>query len=240
MVYFNNLLILFAIYSFLGWTLETAFASIKAKKIINRGFLTGFVCPIYGFSAMLIIQSSKWVSNIFENQVASLIMKILFSIIIVTILEYITGLLLERIFHCKWWDYSDNSYNLKGYICLSYSLLWGLLSFLLIQLIHPIILGVVITIPIIVKGYLGVFLFIYFLADIIKSVIETLDLRKVILGYSNISINKYHEKIIKYERLFLAFPRLLLLNADSINHDIRRILHDRMDKIKVKLKSRFH
>lgn len=240
MVTLMDLLLFFTIYSFLGWTLETIFASIRAKKIINRGFLTGFVCPIYGFSAMLIIQSSKSVANVFENQFALLIVNIFFSIIIVTILEYITGLFLERIFHHKWWNYSDNAFNFKGYICLNYSLIWGVLAFMLIHLVHPIISAEVTTIPISVKGYLGVIFFIYLLADIIKSVIKTLDLRKSILDYSNISINKHHEKIIKYERLFIAFPRLLLLNADTINHDIRRILNDRMDKIKIKLKNRFH
>jgi len=239
MIDFNDLLLLFTIYSFLGWMLETAFASINERKIINRGFLTGFVCPIYGFSAVLIIQSSKWVTNVFENHFASLVMNMLCSIILVTVLEYITGLLLKRIFDCRWWDYSDNSLNLHGYVCLKYSLLWGLLAFLLIQIVHPVISKVIYTMPIYFKNYLVVFLLIYFLADTIKSVIEALELRKVIINYSNISENKYYEKIIQYKRFFLAFPRLLVLNANIINRDVRSILNDRMYKIKVKLKSRF-
>lgn len=240
MGYVNDLIMFFTIYSFLGWSLETAFASIKQRKFINRGFLTGFVCPIYGFGAVFIIQLSKLVTNIFDSQFTSLIINILFSIIVVTVLEYITGLLLEKIFHCKWWDYSDNAFNLQGYICLSYSLLWGFLSFLLIQFVHPIIAHAVISIPIYYKPYLGVLICIYFILDISKSVFEMLDLRRVILNHAAIPLNKYYEKIIRYERLFLAFPRLLLLNADIINHDIRSILNDKMDKIKVKVKSRFH
>ena len=71
------------------------------------------------------------------------------------------------------------------------------------------------------------------------SVMEALDLRKVILNYSNVSANRYYEKIIRYKRFFFAFPRLFILNASIINRDIRSILNDRMDKIKVELKSRF-
>jgi uncharacterized membrane protein len=77
------------------------------------------------------------------------------------------------------------------------------------------------------------------LADTAKSVFGALDLRVVIINYTNFSVNKYYEKIIQYKRFFLAFPRLLILNAGIINRDIRSILNDRMDKIKVELKSRF-
>lgn len=239
MVNFNDLLLFFTIYSFLGWAMETVFASINERKVINRGFLTGFVCPIYGFGAVLILQSSKWVSSVFENSFTALIINILFAVILVTVLEYITGFILERIFDCKWWDYSDNALNLQGYICLKYSLLWGALTFMLVQVIHPAILTLVFSIPASVKGYLAVFLLLYFLTDTAKSVMDALDLRKVILNYPNVSANRYYEKIIQYKRFFLAFPRLLILNVGIINRDIRSILNDRMDKIKVELKSRF-
>lgn len=236
---FKDLLLFFAIYSFLGWTMESIFASINERKIINRGFLTGFFCPIYGFSAILIIEAAKWAGSISENTVAALAMNILLAIILVTVLEYITGFLLEKIFNCKWWDYSRNAYNLHGYICLKYSLFWGLLTFILIKVIHPVIAESVHSIPDAYRNYLSVFLLLYFLADTARSVVETLDLRKVILDASNISSNKYYEKIVQYKRYFLAFPRLLILNAGMLNRDIRSILNDRMDKIKVELKSRF-
>jgi uncharacterized membrane protein len=238
MMNFNDLLLFFTIYSFLGWTMETIFASINERKVINRGFLTGFVCPIYGFGAVLIIQSSQWISDVFENPYTVLILNILFSIILVTVLEYITGYLLEKFFNCKWWDYSDNALNFHGYICLKYSLLWGALTFVLLQFVHPAVSEAVFSIPASVKGYLVPFVLLYFLADTAKSVSDALDLRKTILN-SNLSVNRYYEKIIQYKRFFLAFPRLLFLNAGIINRDIRSILNDRMDKIKVELKSRF-
>ena len=234
-----DLLLFFAIYSFSGWMLETIFASIKERKFINRGFLTGYFCPIYGFGAILVIQSSKWVNTVFTDYYASLIISILFSIFLVTVLEYITGLLLEKIFNCKWWDYSNHAVNIHGYICIRYSLLWGFLAFLLVQVADPAASKLVLSIPASIRVYIAILLFLYFLADTAKSVIDALDLRKVILDYSRFSVSIYYEKILRYKRFFLAFPRLLILNAAIINRDVRSILNDKFDKIKIEIKNRF-
>lgn len=219
--------------------METIFASINERRLINRGFLTGFFCPVYGFGAALIVQSSKWANIVFGNYFMSLIISVLFSVILVTALEYITGFALEKIFNRKWWDYSNDIVNFQGYICLQCSLLWGLLAFILIQVAHPVISKLVFSIPVSTKGYIATFLLLYLLADTAKSVFGAFDLRKVIFNYSNFSVNKYHGKIIQYKRFFRAFPRLLILNAGIINRDVRSILNDRIDKIKVELKNRF-
>ncbi|NLI92527.1 MAG: hypothetical protein GX434_10080 [Peptococcaceae bacterium] len=233
-----DLVLFFSIYSFSGWLLETILASIMQRKFINRGFLIGFFCPIYGFGAVLVILSSKWAGALFANGIAGLIISILLAVIEVTVLEYITGYILERIFDCKWWDYSNNAANLKGYICLKYSLLWGLLAFLLLQFVHPVISETVFHIPDLIKFYMVIALTVYFLADTAKSVIDTLNLREIIINYSNIPVSKYHEMIFKYKRFFLAFPRLLVLNAGILNRDVRSILHVRLNKIKVGLKNK--
>lgn len=185
------------------------------------------------------LQSSKWVNIVFQDSLTSLVMSILFSIVWTTALEYITGFLLERIFNCKWWDYSDYHFNLKGYICLQYSLLWGLLAVILIQMVHPVISKFVFSVPLSTKGSIATVLLLYFVADTVKSIIDALNLREVILNYSNLPVNKYYEKITQYKRFFLAFPRLLILNAGVMNRDVRSILNDRIYKIKVEIKSRF-
>lgn len=236
---YSDLLLFFAVYSFGGWMMETLFASIKERKLINRGFLTGFFCPIYGFGAILIIQSSQWIRFMFADDFKSLALSILFSILLVTVLEYVTGYLLEKIFSFKWWDYSDNAFNLQGYVCLKYSLLWGLLAFLLVQVAHPAISEMVSSTSILLKGYLAVLLSLYFVADTVKSVIDAMSLRTVILNYANVPISKYYEIIIRYKRIFLAFPRLLFLNAGIINRDVRSILNERLVKIKLEFKKRF-
>ena len=219
--------------------METVYVSIPAKKFINRGFLAGFFCPIYGVGAILIIQSSKWVDIIFKDYFMSLIISMLFSIILVTVLEYITGFALEKFFNCKWWDYSKFVMNIRGYVSLQTSLLWGVMAFLLIQGVHPAMSKLIFPIPLTMKVYITGALLLYFLADTTKSIIDALDLREAILKYSKISVNKYKEKIIHYKRFFLAFPRLLILNASIINRDVRSILNDRIDKIKDEIKSRF-
>lgn len=228
-----NLLLFFAIYSFFGWLLETIFASINERRFINRGFLAGFFCPIYGFGALMIIQTSGWVNIYFKDHLTALVISLLFSIFLVTVLEYITGFFLEKIFNCKWWDYSDESVNLYGYICLKYSLIWGVLAFLLVEAAHPIISGAVSSISMPIKSYIALALILYLLTDTTKSVIDTLNLRAVILSYSYISVNKYYERLIRHKRFFLAFPRLLILTAGTINRDIRSILNERVEKAKV-------
>ncbi|MBR0597011.1 hypothetical protein KCX82_03920 [Clostridiales bacterium BAD-6] len=239
MEYVTYMILLFSVYSFLGWLLESIFATACEKKFINRGFLTGCFCPIYGFSAVLIVQSYEWVNNAFHGYFQSQFVIILMAIFSVTALEFVTGFLLEKFFHCKWWDYSSNALNIKGYICIKYSLLWGLLGSLLVQIVHPEVSAVLSEIPVSVQRDLSILLVIYFLADIMKSVAGALDLRKVLLNYSQIPVDKYYEKIIQYERLFFAFPRLLILNAGIINRDIRSILSEQIDKIKMEFKSRF-
>ncbi|MCX7950924.1 MAG: putative ABC transporter permease, partial [Clostridiales bacterium] len=84
---FWDLVLFFAIYSFLGWLMETIFASINERKFINRGFLNGFFCPIYGFGAILIVQFSKGITFVFKDYSASLLISIVFSTILVTVLE---------------------------------------------------------------------------------------------------------------------------------------------------------
>lgn len=234
-----DLLLFFTIYSFSGWLLETIFASIYYRRFINRGFLSGSFCPLYGFSAVLVVLSSKLVSTVFQNSIPSLVISIVLAVILVTALEYFTGYVLEKIFSCKWWDYTHNFANIDGYICLKYSVLWGLLALMLLRVVHPEISELVFAIPASIKRHLATLLFLYFLADTARSVINVLDLREAVLNYSNFPVNKYHQIILLYKRFFLAFPRLLILNAGIINRDIRSILNDRFDKIKVELKSKF-
>ncbi|MEL1136075.1 hypothetical protein AAC978_12895 [Desulfitobacterium sp. THU1] len=237
----NNLDIFlhFACYSFLGWILETIYATIIHKKFVNRGFLHGFFCPIYGFGAVLIILCSTWVKTVVPDTLTAVIVSIVVAVILVTTLEYITGFMLEKIFRCKWWDYSEEFANLHGYICLKYSLLWGGLALVLLQVVHPMIAERVLLIPLSIKTALAALLLLYFLIDTIVSVTATMDLRNAILNYSSLPLLKYYEKIFRYRRIFQAFPRLLILNADIFNRDVRSILNETMDKIKTELKSKF-
>ena len=111
----------FYIYCFFGWCFESGYASIKNKRLENRGFLRGPYIPIYAFGAIFVlIITDSFQGNILEVYFSGMIAA--------TVLEYITGYIMEKLFKVKYWDYSDHKLNLNGYISLSTSIAWGFLS----------------------------------------------------------------------------------------------------------------
>ena len=133
---FFQLLTYFVIYSFLGWVLESIVRTICERKIINTGFLIGPFCPIYGFGAIIMI--------LFLNQYKNnIILLFIVSVIALSLWEYIVGVLLEKFFHTKYWDYSNHKFNFKERICLTNSIAWGILGVLFINYIHPFIIQVI-------------------------------------------------------------------------------------------------
>lgn len=128
-----ELLWLFFVYSFLGWLIETAVATGKQKKFVNRGFYSGPVCFIYGFSAVLM-------SVVLQDMNGNPVGQFFGCMVLATFVEWCAGKLLERISHKRWWDYSRIKWNFDGYICLPYSILWGLLGLLVIQFGNEVLL----------------------------------------------------------------------------------------------------
>jgi uncharacterized protein len=145
-------LIIVALYSFGGWVLETAYASLRAGRWVNRGFLSGPFCPIYGLGAGLILLSSVYLENILPHHGQSRLALFLASIVLVSLLELIAGWSLMRIFQRRWWDYSANRWNIHGYVCALYSLLWGGLALVLTELIHPaLVTGLLFVSPVLLR-----------------------------------------------------------------------------------------
>lgn len=127
---FTLIIFYFILYSTLGWVCETTYCSAYARKLINRGFLTGPYCPIYGAGALVVLLIS---SPIAHNPIALFLV----SIIATTTIEYFVSWLLEKIFHIRWWDYSNEKMQLNGRICLKNSILFGLLSLFTVYVLHP-------------------------------------------------------------------------------------------------------
>lgn len=143
-----NLLMFFLIYGYGGFILETVFRSIVEREvIISRGFLTNMFCPLYGVSAIVIVQIFTLSEITINSRLASLIISTIGSIIAVTFLEYATGSILDKVFHQKLWDYSDLPFNLHSYICLDFSLMWGIVAIILASVIHPLTEIAVYAIP---------------------------------------------------------------------------------------------
>lgn len=122
--------IYFSIFSFIGWTCEVLYCSVLSKKFVNRGFLAGPVCPVYGFGAIILI----WLLRPVD---ASIPVVFFSGVVITSTLEYVTGWLLETIFKTRWWDYRNKKFNIYGRVCLQNSILFGLLCVLLMKAIYP-------------------------------------------------------------------------------------------------------
>ncbi len=126
----ENYLLLFIIYSFLGWSIETIGEYIKSKKFVNRGFLLGPICPVYGFGAVLItIFLSQYKYDLFA--VFGL------SAILCGSLEYFTSYIMEKLFKSRWWDYSNFKYNINGRVCLEVIALFAVAGILIINFLNP-------------------------------------------------------------------------------------------------------
>ena len=165
-----EILTYFMIYSFLGWVMESVVRSISEKKLINTGFLKGPICPIYGIGAIILFLFL----DRFENRPVLLFF---IAIILLTIWEYLVGVLLEKIFHTKYWDYSNQKFNFQGRICLVNSICWGILGVVFIKYIHPFIQQIVSKVDSNLLYYVISILTIIFLVDMIISIVKVKNIK---------------------------------------------------------------
>ena len=204
---------IFILYSILGWFMEVVIVSSKKRKITARGFLIGPWCPIYGFGALFITLLLK---KYYNDPIALFVMSFLMG----TILEYVTSYIMEKLFHARWWDYSDHKFQINGRVSLTTSLGFGLLGLILVYILNPFFLRIIQNIPSIIFCIIMIIILVIFLTDVIASY-------KII---SNIKITKdtnikdfteqYNEKVkqilknksIFNRRLLNAFPHLKFIN----------------------------
>ena len=154
---------IFIMYAFVGWCCEVIFAALCDGKFVNRGFLAGPVCPIYGFGVLIVV----CVLNPIKDNIFVLFIG---SVLLTSALEFAAGWALERFLHQKWWDYTDIPFNIKGYVCLKFSLLWGLACVFVVKLVHPTLFALVMKIPRIV----GIVLLSVFFAALVSDLTITL------------------------------------------------------------------
>lgn len=212
---FNNLCFYFAlflIYSFIGWLMEISFTLYKDKTLVNRGFLMGPYCPIYGCGCILIILLLKRYLNDF---IALFIM----SMVICSILEYLTSYIMEKLFKARWWDYSDRRFNINGRICLETMVPFGLLGCLLMYVINPFISEIISNVPKNILNPIAIVLFILFVIDNITSysIITKLHLHtnKIVMDNTEEITKKVREYVSNHskfgKRLMKSYPNLKVL-----------------------------
>lgn len=168
-VNYYELIYFFFIYALMGWVTEVIYAYYKNHSFVNRGFLFGPICPIYGTGAIIIIA--------FLYPVENLIYTFIIGTILVSALEYIVGYILETMFDSKWWDYSDNKFNIQGRVCLSFSLIWGLAIVMLVTIVHPRVESLTKFMPKNLGDILLTALIVYFLLDCTLTIISLANLK---------------------------------------------------------------
>ncbi len=172
-------LLYFYVYCFLGWVFESCYVSFRKKQWVNRGFLHGPFLPIYGSGAVMML----FVSEPFKD---NLILTYFAGVAGATLLELVTGAAMEALLKVRYWDYSNQKYNYKGYICLSSSVAWGFLTILMNEVFHPAILYVLAIVP---KMADEIFVWVVsagLAVDLCISVRDAIDLRNILIGMENV------------------------------------------------------
>ncbi|MDD2504726.1 MAG: putative ABC transporter permease [Bacilli bacterium] len=205
-----NIILMFMLFSIIGYIVEVIYVYIGSKKLINRGFLNGPYIPIYGFGSVLtIICLTEYQENI--------IIVFFIGMLICSVLEYITSYIMEKLFNKRWWDYSYLKYNINGRIALKNSLLFGIGCIIIIYIISPIINSVLTNLDYKVKIITAVLFLAIFLIDFINSSIAAYKTSKNISKLTT-KINLTHKKILNSikTRLLKAYPYLIKNNEELI------------------------
>lgn len=223
--------ILFFIYSFAGWLVESIKISISEKKIVNRGFLIGPICPIYGYGVVLI-------SALLKKYQDDIVITFFMSMVICGILEYATSYFMEKIFNARWWDYSCRKFNINGRVCLENLILFGIAGCIITHFINPVIILGINKVPDIFVNIILIVLVITYITDTTMSF-------KIIINLKTISNeikdntaeisekvkNIIYNKSLIYRRMVNAFP-LIKEKVEFKKWEIQEEIKEKIRKIK--------
>jgi len=200
-----NYIIFFAVYSLIGWVIELIYRFFAYHKIVNPGILYGPFLPIYGIPAVGVVLITNTLNS---NLITSSIIGMLFA----TLLEYASAVYCEKIIGIKFWDYSGDKFNYKGRVCLQYSLLWGVLIFILLFALHPFVSHRVLEIPYLYKLGTTAFILGLLVYDIIFTSVILMGLKELVdninTKYSEVKIEQFKERLKGLSRIMNAFPGL--------------------------------
>lgn len=207
----------FIIYSFIGWLLEVICKLFELKKFVNRGFLIGPICPIYGFGVLGIIT----LIGTPQKDILSVFLK---SIFICSILEYFTSYIMEKLFKARWWDYSKRKYNINGRICLETMVPFGVLGCIVIYLVHPVTVKLVNIIPLKLLFALSIIVFIIFITDIFISFNIMNKIKKEIKRQKQDNTELIKKKILEwidsnsviYKHIKNAYPKFKVTKVTKV------------------------
>ena len=220
--------LLFMVYSVAGWIMEVTCKSFEAKKFINRGFMIGPYCPIYGWGAIFI-------TILLKRYISDWIVLFFMSMITCGILEYLTSYVMEKLFHARWWDYSRRKYNINGRICLETLVPFGLLGLTIMYITNPIILNALQSIPDNILNVIAIVLFVMFTIDGIVSLKVVSNVRA-----TSTKLNKEAKTLDNTEEITAKVKEILrnksVLNRRLINAypNLQTVLKKKKEEIKRK------
>ena len=222
MYYICYIFLFFIGYSILGYIAEVISCTIESKKLtLSRGFLIGPYLPIYGVGAtIMVIMLNRFKNNIF--------LLFIMSVLLCTILEYLTSYVMEKLFKLRWWDYSEEKYQLNGRICLKNSLLFGIAGVFVVYVMQPFYVILLNTLENKYILFITIIFLIIFLIDYIISVkeIKKQDSTKEIKDYVKKTIRSHR---IFFRRLIKAFPNITKKELKEYIEFIKRIGEKRSD-----------
>jgi uncharacterized membrane protein len=228
------LILLFFTYAFIGWIIEVVGKIIEKHHFINRGFLVGPICPIYGYGCILLIL----LLNRYRND---LFLLFIMAIVICSILEYFTSYFMEKLFNTRWWDYSSTRFNLNGRICADTMIPFGIMGTLVVKFINPYLLTIYNKIPSNIIIIITCLFITLYIIDNIISFNVIFRIKNTITNFEKDATEEITKKVkerltnnILYRRLFNAFPKLLA-HRDYL-YEVRKNLEKDIKKINDNIK----
>lgn len=215
----SMLFLLFIIYSFLGWCMEMVVCYIATKEWVNRGFLIGPICPIYGCGCLLMIL-------LLEKYLKDPFVLFVMAMLLCSLLEYFTSYLMEKLFKARWWDYSHKKYNINGRICLDNILAFGILGLLMMYLINPFVVKMLGYVSLNIINIVAIVIAVIFVIDNVislKVISSFKTVAKSIHKDSTAEITKKVREILSdkgrlYRRLVSAFD---FIASEKLIKDIK-------------------
>lgn len=206
-------ILLFFFYSAAGWCLESLYCSIGEKRFVNRGFLTGPMCPIYGTAALVMV---ILIYNPFRDNPLAVF---LLGIILCDIVEFITSYLMEKLFSARWWDYTYELLNINGRICLKHTLYWGVISIIFVKTIHPAVDSLYSKIDGVYLKAILIITLLVFTLDLINAVRKALDIRKLQVKINTLTKTLSDELVIirsTFEDRYTIIQNVVIKQTDKL------------------------
>ena len=225
---FWSAFLIFILFSFIGWICEVIYVGVtSAHKFVNRGFLHGPLCPVYGFGGVVILMLppslyATWIPLFFA------------SMILCTIVEYFVSWLMEKLFHTRWWDYSHYKIQLNGRICLLNSILFGFLGVVVIHFVYPLMIDLLNSLGQKVINVSGVIILAVLSVDIFFTVRKLVDFANVMKKLKELgeTLNSHYGQEEWFKKgSFMDMINSVIERADNRKEEFSQKILEKIDKV---------